>query len=110
MLTIYTFYDATNYQTYVNNAAIYPEQEFDAHKVEDGHGELVRDENGIFTGVQSSAYVYALGAHGSVSWKEIEEKEDSFNWATGTPSTGERNYITVETADDIVTYTNNILM
>ena len=108
VLTIYTYYDATNYQTYVNNAAIYPEQEFDAHKVEDGHGELVRDENGIFTGVQSSAYVYALGAHGSVSWKEIEEKEDSFNWATGTPSTGERNYITVETADDIVTYTNNI--
>lgn len=108
VLTIYTYYNATYYQTYVNTAAIYPEQEFDAHKVEDGHGELVRDENGTFTGVQSSAYVYALGAHGSVSWKEIEEKEDSSNWATGTPSAGERNYITVETADDIVTYTNNI--
>ena len=108
VLTVYTYYDSTNYKTYVNSATLIPQDDFDAHGVADGHGELVRDENGEFIGVKSSDYVYALGAFGSISWKEIEEKEDPTNWATGTPESGERNYIVVDTAEDIVTYTNNI--
>lgn len=108
VLTVYTYYDMTNYKTYVNTATLIPEGNFDAHGVQDGHGELVRDENGEFIGVKSSDYVYALGAFGSVSWKEIAETNDSSNWATGTPETGERNYIVVDAAQDSVTYTNNI--
>lgn len=108
VLTVYTYYNMTNYKTYVNTATLIPAGDFDAHGVLDGHGELVRDENGEFIGVRSSDYVYALGAFGSVSWKEIEETDDLSNWATGTPETGERNYIVVDTAEDSVTYTNNI--
>lgn len=108
VLTVYTYYNATNYQTYVNTATLYPEDDFNAVGVQDGHGELVRDENGEYSGVKSSAYVYALGDYGSVSWKEIEENVDPENWATGTPESGDLNYITVESSEDIVTYTNNI--
>ena len=108
VLTVYTYYNATNYKTYVNTATLYPKEDFNAVWVQDGHGELVRDENGEYSGVKSSAYVYALGDYGSVSWKEIEETTDPENWATGTPESGNLNYITVESSEDLVTYTNNI--
>lgn len=108
VLTIYTYYDKTNYQTYVNTATLSPRQEFDAHGVKDGRGELVKDENGAFTGVTTSAYVFATGGYGSISVKEIEEKDDPTNKASGTPAAGEKNYITVSSAEETVTYTNRV--
>lgn len=108
VLTIYTYYDKTNYQTYVNTATLSPQQEFDAHGVKDGRGELVKDENGAFTGVTTSAYVFATGGYGSISVKEIEEKDDPTNKASGTPAAGEKNYITVSSAEETVTYTNRV--
>ena len=109
VLTIYTYYDKTNYQTYVNTATLSPQQEFDAHGVKDGRGELVKDENGAFTGVTTSAYVFATGGYGSISVKEIEEKDDPTNKASGTPAAGEKNYITVSSAEETVTYTNRVM-
>lgn len=102
-LTLYTNNTIGNYKVYRNTAAMIPADDFNANQVK--HGELVKDEDGTYIGVKASDEVNALGEYASVSWKTITEKGNETNTARGTQ---EKNYITMGTASEYVTYTNNV--
>lgn len=102
-LTLYTNNTIENYKVYKNTATMIPAGDFNANQVK--HGELVKDDDGKYIGVKASDEVNALGDYASVSWKTITEKGNETNTARGTQ---EKNYITLGTASEYVTYTNNI--
>lgn len=102
-LTLYTNNTIENYKIYRNTATLLPEQKFDANEVK--HGELIKDDKNKYIGVKAADEVNALGDYASVSWKTITEKGNEANTARGTQ---DKNYITITSESQYVTYANQI--